>query len=74
MSVRNRSAIVGVGETEFSRNAGRSNLRLALEAITAALDDAGLAPRDDQVLEQRLHLVPLARRIAEGHDRNDPVL
>ena len=46
MSVRNRAAIVGVGETDFSRNAGRSNLRLALEAITAALDDAGLTPRD----------------------------
>ena len=46
MSVRNRAAIIGVGETEFSRNAGRSNLRLALEAITAALDDAGLSPRD----------------------------
>ena len=46
MSVRNRAAIIGVGETEFSRNAGRSNLRLALEAITAALDDAGLTPRD----------------------------
>ena len=46
MSVRNRAAIIGVGETEFSRNAGRSNLRLALEAITLALDDAGLTPRD----------------------------
>ena len=46
MSIRNRTAIVGVGETEFSRNAGRSNLQLALEAILGALDEAGLEPKD----------------------------
>lgn len=36
------TAIVGIGQTEFSRDSGRSELRLALEAITAALADAGL--------------------------------
>jgi acetyl-CoA acetyltransferase len=46
VSVRNRTAIVGVGETEFSRNAGRSNLQLALEAISKALADAGLQAKD----------------------------
>jgi acetyl-CoA acetyltransferase len=40
------AAIVGIGQTEFSRNAGRSELRLACESITAALADAGLAPTD----------------------------
>ena len=46
MSIRNRAAIAGVGQTEFSKNSGRSTLRMALEAILEALDDAGLAPDD----------------------------
>lgn len=41
-SIKDRAVIVGIGATEFSTNSGRSELRLALEAITAALDDAGL--------------------------------
>jgi acetyl-CoA acetyltransferase len=41
-----RTAIAGIGATEFSRHAGRSELRLACESITAALADAGLAPTD----------------------------
>jgi acetyl-CoA acetyltransferase len=40
------AAIAGVGCTEFSRHAGRSELQLACEAIAAALADAGLAPGD----------------------------
>jgi acetyl-CoA acetyltransferase len=42
----NKAAIVGIGATEFSKNSGRSELRLAVEAIGAALDDAGLLPLD----------------------------
>jgi acetyl-CoA acetyltransferase len=37
--------IVGVGETEYSRRSGRSEIRLAVEALQAALADAGLPPR-----------------------------
>jgi acetyl-CoA acetyltransferase len=37
------ASIVGIGATEFSKESGRSELRLAAEAITAALADAGLA-------------------------------
>lgn len=37
-----RTAIVGIGATEFSKNSGRSELRLALEACVAALTDAGV--------------------------------
>lgn len=37
-----KAAIVGIGATEFSKNSGRSELRLAVEAIAAALDDAGI--------------------------------
>lgn len=46
MSFASRAAIVGIGQTEFSKNSGRSELRLACEAVMAALGDAGLAPRD----------------------------
>ncbi|QHC30287.1 lipid-transfer protein [Streptomyces sp. HF10] len=41
-----RAAVVGIGATEFSKDSGRSELRLAVEAVRAALDDAGLAPAD----------------------------
>jgi acetyl-CoA acetyltransferase len=40
------AAIAGIGATEFSKNSGRSELRLAVEACRAALDDAGLAAAD----------------------------
>jgi acetyl-CoA acetyltransferase len=38
------TAIVGIGATEFSKSSGRSELQLALEACTAALEDAGVEP------------------------------
>ncbi|WP_306356905.1 MULTISPECIES: lipid-transfer protein [unclassified Nocardia] len=41
-----RAAIVGIGATDFSKDSGRSELRLAAEAVTAALADAGLSPAD----------------------------
>ncbi len=44
--ISGRAAIVGVGETEFSKNSGRGELQLAVEAVRAALADAGLAPAD----------------------------
>jgi len=44
--LRDRAAIVGIGQTEFSKNSGRSELQLACEAVRAALDDAGLKPSD----------------------------
>ncbi len=40
------AAIAGIGATEFSKDSGRSELHLAVEAVNAALDDAGLAPSD----------------------------
>ncbi|HEY6798809.1 MAG TPA: lipid-transfer protein [Kineosporiaceae bacterium] len=39
-------AIAGIGATTFSKRSGRSELRLAVEAARAALDDAGLAASD----------------------------
>jgi acetyl-CoA acetyltransferase len=41
-----KTSIVGIGQTEFSTNSGRSELRLALEAIVAAMADAGLEIND----------------------------
>ncbi|MEV8600313.1 lipid-transfer protein [Streptomyces griseoviridis] len=41
-----RAAIVGIGATEFSKDSGRSELRLAAEAVRAALADAGLTAAD----------------------------
>jgi acetyl-CoA acetyltransferase len=45
-TILNRTAIVGIGQTEFSKFSGRSELQLALEASKSALDDAGLKPAD----------------------------
>lgn len=45
-NIKDKAAIVGVGSTEFSKNSGRSELSLAVEAVKAALDDAGLTPKD----------------------------
>ena len=41
-----KAAIVGIGATDFSKDSGRSELRLAAEAVLDALDDAGLSPSD----------------------------
>lgn len=41
-----RAAIAGIGATEFSKDSGRSELQLSVEAVKAALADCGLAPAD----------------------------
>jgi len=41
-----RAAIAGIGATEFSKDSGRSELQLSVEAILAALADCGLSPGD----------------------------
>jgi acetyl-CoA acetyltransferase len=41
-----RAAIAGIGQTEFSKESGRTELQLACEAVLAALNDAGLDPAD----------------------------
>jgi len=45
-ALRDKAAIVGIGATEFSKNSGRSELQLAVEAISAAIADAGLTHAD----------------------------
>ncbi len=45
-TLTDKAAIVGIGQTEFSKNSGRSELQLASEAVAAAIADAGLQPSD----------------------------
>jgi acetyl-CoA acetyltransferase len=44
--LHDRAAIAGIGATEFSKDSGRTELRLACEAVAAALADAGLEGGD----------------------------
>ena len=46
MSLRGRAAVAGIGATEFSKDSGRSELQLSVEAVLAALADAGLSAAD----------------------------
>ncbi|UGV28615.1 thiolase family protein [Rhodopseudomonas boonkerdii] len=46
MSLRERIAITGIGETSYSRKSGKSVLALQLEASLKAIDDAGLSPKE----------------------------
>jgi len=46
VSLSGAAAIVGIGATEFSKESGRSELQLSVEAVRAALEDCGLTPRD----------------------------
>ena len=45
--IKGGAIIAGIGQTEFSKNSGRSELQLAAEASRAAILDAGLTP--DQI-------------------------
>src|SRR5215467_14365424 len=45
-SIADRAAIIGIGQTEFSKHIGKTEHRVACEAIAAAIADAGLTPKD----------------------------
>ena len=69
--IRNRTAIVGLGHTEYVRTIGRSELETAHEVSLAALGDAGLSPRDVDgifyVEGQSGGATDLARRLGVDH-------
>ena len=44
MSFAGKTAIAGIGATDFSKSSGRSTLRLAVEACDLAMKDAGVTP------------------------------
>ncbi len=46
MSLKNKACIVGIGSTEFTRNAGRSEIHLAVDAALAACADSGVKPEE----------------------------
>ncbi len=46
IALRDRAAIVGIGETAYVRSSGKSVTALVFEAISRACADAGLSPQD----------------------------
>ena len=45
-TLHDKAIIAGIGQTEFSKESGRSELQLAAEASAAAIADAGLTPAE----------------------------
>ena len=45
-TIKDRTAIVGIGQTSFGKGLDDSELSLACQAISAAIDDAGLGPSE----------------------------
>ncbi len=43
-AIRDQAAIVGIGQTPFSKGLGRTEIDMAVEAIHAAAADAGISP------------------------------
>lgn len=46
ISLKNETAIAGIGLTEFSKQSGVSELSLAAQCVKAACDDAGISPAE----------------------------
>jgi acetyl-CoA acetyltransferase len=44
-TLKDEAAIVGIGQTAYTKNSGGSELSLAVEAVSKAIDDAGLEPQ-----------------------------
>src|SRR5262245_11252457 len=45
-TIKDRTAIVGIGQTQFGKGLEDSELSLACQAISLAIDDAGIAPSE----------------------------
>jgi len=45
-TLKDEAAIAGIGQTKYSKNSGVSELSLACEAVSSAIDDAGLEPAE----------------------------
>jgi acetyl-CoA acetyltransferase len=46
MTLTDRTAVVGIGQTGFGKGLADTELSLACQAVSAAIDDAGLLPSD----------------------------
>ena len=53
MSFAGRTAIAGIGATEFSKNSGRSTLRLAVECSDAAIRDGSAVFHTVRAIQDR---------------------
>ena len=54
-TIKDKTAIVGIGVHEFSKDSGRTEWDMACRSVKAALDEAGLTPEDiDGIVEQLL--------------------
>ncbi|HLN18513.1 MAG TPA: hypothetical protein VK277_17360 [Acidimicrobiales bacterium] len=57
--IKDRTAIVGIGQTAFAKSLPETETELALMAITAALDDAGIEPGEvDGLVSMTLESTP----------------
>lgn len=68
--LKDRTAIVGIGQTEFAKRLEPTETELALTAIKAALDDAGIAPSEVDGLSsytmERVEEFDIARNLGLG--------
>jgi acetyl-CoA acetyltransferase len=60
-TLNDQACIVGLGHTEYSKDSGRSEMRLACEAVRQAVEDAGLQTADIDGI------------VTYSMDHNDPV-
>jgi acetyl-CoA acetyltransferase len=73
MSLSEQAAIAGIGATEFSKNSGVTTLTLALRAIRAAADDAGVAIGEiDGIATHRVGDSVPASVVAQALGMTDP--
>jgi len=67
---QDRAAIVGIGSTEFAKHLDQSETVLALRAIKAALDDAGISPAEVDGLSsytlEKTEEIEIARSLGLG--------
>jgi acetyl-CoA acetyltransferase len=45
-TLKDKAAIIGIGETDFSRDSGRTETKMAIQAALAACEDAGADPHE----------------------------
>ena len=70
MLIKDRTAIAGIGSTPFAKSLPGTELLLACQAISAALDDAGIEPREVDGLSsytlEPFREVEIARNVGLG--------
>jgi acetyl-CoA acetyltransferase len=68
--LKDRTAVVGIGQTAFAKHLEGSEKRLACEAIVAALDDAGIDPSEVDAFSsytmENTEEVEIAKNIGAG--------